>query len=114
MKTSLAITLILTASFLRAEPAPIVRCKDAVRQNLLLTHPRPEYPREAREKHITGAGLFILRLDYETGHLREIHFATGTGSPILDAAVIQSLGQWQAKPRSLRKMSVPIAFWMSR
>ncbi len=85
-------------------------CADAVRQNLLLNYPRPDYPRDPLRRRATGAGVFLLRFDYESGRLREIRVGISTGSPTLDAASIQSLKQWQAKPRSLHIITVPIAF----
>ena len=82
-----------------------------MRRNLLLSHPRPEYPYEARRKRIRGSGVFLLRFDYETGHVRQIHIVHSTGSPILDEAAVTVLKQWIAKPRSIHLMDVPITFW---
>jgi TonB family protein len=110
MKRYLIASMVIAATLLRADPPPIMRGEDAERQNLLSAHPRPDYPSEARRKRIGGSGVFLLRFDYETGHLREVHVATSTGSPMLDAAVITTLKKWQAKPRSLHTISVPITF----
>lgn len=35
-----------------------MHAEDAIRQNLLISHPPPEYPYEARQKFITGTGVF--------------------------------------------------------
>jgi TonB family protein len=85
-----------------------------LRQNLLLKHPPPEYPYEARSRGIMGSGIFLLRFDYETGHLRQVHVAKSMGSAILDQAAIAALKQWQAKPRSVYVTDVPITMSMSR
>jgi TonB family protein len=113
MKRCLALVLFFTATYSRAGSPPIMRGEDALRQNLLLTHPRPEYPYVARRERFTGRGVFDLKFDYDTGRLREIHIATSTGHLILDSSVITTLKQWQAKPHSLRTIRVPIMFVIS-
>ena len=113
MKRCLALLLLFAATYSRAGSPPIMRGEDALRQHLLLTHPRPEYPFDARLKRLTGRGLFELKFDYDTGRLREVHIATSTGNLILDSSVITTLKQWQAKPHSLRTISVPVTFLIS-
>jgi TonB family protein len=110
MQRCLAILLLFAATYSRAGSPPVMRGEDALRQNLLLAHPTPEYPLGARLKRLTGRGVFELRFDYETGRLREIHIATSTGHLILDRSVINTLKEWQAKPHSLRTIRVPITF----
>lgn len=113
MKRCLALLLLFAATYSRAGSPPIMRGEDALRQNLLLNHPRPEYPLEARLHRFTGRGMFDLKFDYDTGRLREIHIATSTGHWTLDRSVIATLKDWQAKPHSLRTISVPITFLIS-
>ena len=111
MKRCLAVILVFAATYSRAEVPPIMMGGDALRQTLL-THPRPDYPYEARLKHITGSGVFDLTFDYDTGRLREIHITTSTGHWILDKAAIAMFKDWQAKPHTVRKIRVPITFAM--
>ncbi len=93
-----------------AATSDTITLKEAVRDHLLLFHPRPDYPDEARRRGIVGMADFELTFDYETGHLREVHLAKSSGSPLLDAAAIAALKQWKAKPRSIHRLLVPLGF----
>ena len=110
MTRYLLIMLILATTSVHADTPPIMLAEDAIAQHRLFYYPRPEYPYEARRRSITGSGVFDLRFDYDTGHLREVHVASGTGSPLLDSAAIGALKRWQAKPRMVRKIRVPVTF----
>lgn len=110
MKRWLVFMLSLAIGSAEAGAPPTMRAEDAIAQHRLFYHPIPQYPYEARRSLITGSGLFELRFDYETGHLREVHVARGTGSAFLDSAAIGTLKRWQAKPRSVRKLMVPVTF----
>jgi TonB family protein len=107
------VILLCAASCLYADISQLVHGGDALQQNLLLKHPTPEYPYEARSRGIRGSGIFLLRFDFETGHLRQVHVAKSMGNRILDQAAIAALKQWRAKPRSLHIIDVPITMWMS-
>jgi hypothetical protein len=85
---------------------------EAVQKRLLLVAAKPKWPDEASHgaRYRTSTGLFELKFDYETGHLREIHVVRSTGNRILDAHTIGSFRVWQAKPRSIHNLLVPVAF----
>ena len=87
-----------------------MQIEDALNKHLLLYAIRPEYPYEMRHRGVTGKGDFLLRFNYDTGHLEEIHIAKSTGSPMLDKYTINSLKHWKAKPRSIHRLLVPIDF----
>ena len=97
--------------------------EDALRQHLLLVAVAPDYPLEYewRPAHgnvvgsgaPSGKGVFDLRFDYETGHLREIHVVESTLSRKLDAHVIGALKLWKAKPRSIHLLRVGFDFRLS-
>jgi TonB family protein len=88
--------------------------EEALNKHLLIYAVRPDYPYEMRHRGVSGQGIFELRFDYETGHLREIHITKSTGSPILDRHAIGSLKFWKAKPHSIEMLSVPVTFKASR
>src|SRR5438552_7141417 len=92
-----------------SDPKPML-VKEALQRHLLLYAIRPEYPFDKWHHVVTGTGIFELRFDYETGHLREIHIVKSTGSPMLDRATIDSLKHWKAKPRALNAVLVPVEF----
>jgi|GEM_PF-5917070 len=110
MKRYLALMLILVAASAKAATPPVMLAEEAIAQHRLLYHPVPEYPYKARRNSITGSGIFELSFDYETGHLREVHVVRGTGSAFLDSAALGTLKRWQAKPRSVNKVTVPVTF----
>ncbi len=112
MKTLLNIavaTLCVTLSVVHA--AEPTTGEEALRQNLLVRHPVPQYPYEALRLKLTGSGLYQLKFDYDTGRLREVHVVRPCGKPVLDEASIAALKLWQAKPKSLHTILQPVTFW---
>jgi TonB family protein len=86
-----------------------------VDQQSLLVAPTPSYPaysetRNPGERNRTWNGLFELKFDYESGHLREVHVVKSTGDRAMDAHAIGTLKLWQAKPRKLHNILVPVRF----
>jgi TonB family protein len=63
--------------------------------------PHPEYPLEARARHFTGNGKFLLRIRVRTGLVSHIEIVQSTGHAILDQAVVHALKQWRFKPGAL-------------
>jgi TonB family protein len=58
----------------------------------------PEYPSSARTQHITGSGIFVLRVQIKTGVVKEVVVARSTGNGLLDSAATTALGKWRFKP----------------
>ncbi len=90
---------------------------EALRKDLLLVAVRPEFPRSyagnwggAKWHHGPYKGIFELRFDYETGHLREIHVVQTIGDAKFDGRAIGALKLWKAKPRSIHTLVVPVTF----
>ena len=98
-----------------AETTPeVMTGAEAAQRGLLIKVVRPEFPYEARGRHKGGSGVFELRFDYETGHLREIHVVRALPDPILQKAAIDALKQWQAKPRSIHVLRFAVTFLKTR
>jgi len=112
-KLFLLLLIMSSALTLAANAAEIMTAAEALKKHLLLKRVPPEYPYEARARHIQGSGVFDLRFDYETGHLREVHIVNALPNPLLQKAAIDALKQWQAKPRSIRVLRMPVTFVMS-
>jgi TonB family protein len=72
----------------------------------LLYSPQPDYPLAARSRHISGAGLFQLRVRVRTGRVLDVQIVRSTGYSILDVAAIQALIKWRFKPSALPPLSV--------
>lgn len=114
MKPVLAIITTFILSLGAVKAAEPTTGEEAIRRNLLVRHPAPEYPYEARRVRISGSGVYQLKFDYETGRLREIHIVRATGQRVLDDAVISALKLWQAQPKSLHTIRLPVTFWVGR
>jgi TonB family protein len=74
--------------------------------------PRPLYPPEVRDRHITGSGLFRLTLDLSTGSVAKVAVIKSAGHPILDDSAIQAFRQWRWKPGRWKEIDIPITFTM--
>ena len=70
--------------------------------------PRPEYPRAARAKRITGTGLIRLRVHISSGTVTRAEIERSTGNTLLDQSGLSTLRKWRFKPRALRER---IAKW---
>ena len=69
--------------------------------------PRPEYPLAARQRHITGAGIFRLEVQLRTGAVTAVQVYRSTGHAILDAAATDTLRRWRFKPEVIRAYRDP-------
>ncbi len=86
----------------------------AVTRPIAIYAPRPEYPYEARTRHITGAGVAVMTIDPSSGAVTDAAMAQSTGPPILDNAVVSALRRWRFKPGSYdRHLKVPITYTMT-
>jgi TonB family protein len=70
----------------------------------------PEYPYEARSRHIQGNGLFRLSLDLNTGSVSKVTAIRSTGSPILDNSAVAAFHRWRWKPGRWKEIDFPITF----
>jgi protein TonB len=75
---------------------------------------KPDYPQEARHRHITGSGIVVLNVDRASGRVTSVTMAQSTGHKILDDAAIHTFSQWRFKPGvvSEGKVKIPINFRM--
>ncbi len=60
------------------------------------------------------SGLYELKFDYDTGHLREVHVVQSTANDMLDRRAIAAFKLWKAKPHSVHILRVPVTFMMTR
>jgi TonB family protein len=80
--------------------SPVVRTSGYA-QRWVMRSPTPQYPVAAREHHITGAGIFVVRVQIKTGRVKEVIVARSTGHAILDNAATKTLREWRFKPDTL-------------
>jgi TonB family protein len=68
--------------------------------------PKPDYPLEARALHLTGSGIFVIRVHVKTGRVAEVRVARSTGHAMLDSAGVRAFSQWRFKPGALQPIGV--------
>jgi periplasmic protein TonB len=79
-----------------------------------ISHPTPEYPIQARRRHLTGTGIYELRVE-DSGEVSSVTVLSSAGYPILDDAAIEGLKRWRFRPHTtLVRAKVPITFSMPR
>lgn len=80
---------------------------------LALYAPKPQYPYEARSRHVTGSGVIVCSVDSGSGNVSSCSVSSSTGSPILDNAATSAFRQWRFRPGTLSKVNIPITFTMT-
>ena len=80
---------------------------------LALYAPRPQYPYEARSRHVTGSGVIVATVDAASGNVTSATVSQSTGSPILDNAATSAFRQWRFRPGTVSKVNIPITFTMT-
>jgi TonB family protein len=106
MKT-LAICLAMSlAMFTTAMPGTPVR----LNPEWLTYCPKPQYPYEARSRHIQGSGIFVLHVHGDI--VTKVDIYRSTGSPILDNTAVSEMKRWQFKPNTPVLVVVPITYTM--
>ena len=91
-------------------------CADAPTLNaeqlkqVVLFAPKPRYPSRAWREYKTGAGVFLLNVNPETGLVASIKIEKTTGLWSLDVSCLKTLIKWRFKPHTLTKVHVPVRF----
>src|SRR5436309_12135727 len=75
--------------------------------------PRPQYPYEARSRHVTGSGTCVVDVEPGSGNVTSAFMTQSIGSPILDNAATSAFRQWRFKPGTVSKVQIPITFTMT-
>ena len=82
-----------------------VRVSSGVSQGLLIGKVAPEYPEDAREKHIQGTVILQARIDKE-GNVVGLDLISG--HPMLAPAAIEAVRQWKYRPYLLNGTPVEV------
>src|SRR5207245_11306132 len=69
----------------------------------VLTAPRPDYPYEARSRHITGSGIAVITVDPNSGLAVAAVMEQSIGNPILDNSTVSAVRRWRFKPATPRR-----------
>jgi TonB family protein len=78
-------------------------------RDTFLVTPKPDYPIELRRLHLSGRGLYRLRID-ERREVSGIWVLQKTGIPPLDVEVLKALVRWRARPGPKREVDIPVRF----
>jgi TonB family protein len=78
-----------------------------------ISAPKPDYPYEARSRHITGSGVCVVTVDIASGNVTDATMAQSIGSPILDNSAVSAFRRWRFKPGTVSKVRIPITFTMT-
>ena len=84
--------------------------EEAERSGIVISHPKPDYPPDARLHHLAGRGLFHITVSYETGEVTSVAVESSTGHEILDDAAAQALKRWKFRRHTIIGLKVPITF----
>lgn len=80
---------------------------------LAISAPRPEYPYEARSRHVTGSGVCVVTVDSGSGSVSDATMAVSIGSPLLDNSAVSAFRRWKFKPGTVSRVKIPITFTMT-
>ena len=83
-----------------------VRVSPGVLQGLLVDHPTPVYPPDAKGNHIQGKVVLALTID-KTGATRDIRVLTSPDQALTDSAVA-AVGRWHYRPYQLNGSPVEV------
>jgi TonB family protein len=72
-----------------------VRVSEGVAKALLIKKVEPEYPQEARDKHIEGTVVLQMQIS-EAGDVKDARLISG--HPLLAPPAIEAVKQWKYKP----------------
>jgi TonB family protein len=70
----------------------------------------PKYPREARDRGLTGRGVAEVKVDPRTGYVTASWMLKSTGRQILDNAAVEAFRKWRFRPRTVTAVEVPVQF----
>lgn len=76
--------------------------------------PKPDYPFEARVKHLTGSGIIMLDVDVASGRVTNARMLQSIGHKILDDAALNAFRKWRFQPGKVApQVKVPIRYSMN-
>ena len=79
-------------------------------KQVVLFAPKPYFPNRARREYKTGAGVFLLNVNPETGLVASIKIEKTTGLWSFDVSCLKTFMKWRFKPHTLTKARVPVRF----
>jgi len=87
-----------------------VRVSAKVAEAIVAKKVQPQYPLEARVKHIQGTVILKVEISKE-GDVTDLSVVTG--HPSLATAAIEAVKQWKYKPYLLNGQAIAVETWVS-
>jgi TonB family protein len=87
-------------------PAGVLRVGGSVRPPIKVRHVSPAYPKLARESNVSGVVVFDTVVD-ENGNVVSAQVVRSV--PMLDAAALEAVRQWQYVPTLVNGVATPVA-----
>jgi TonB family protein len=103
---AVAAIALLSAASSFAEPTPAMLSGAKV---FAIYAPRPQIPAEARARHLSGAGVFVVYVRPD-GTVSRAEMLQSTGQPILDRVSIDAFSKWRFRPTTIKKVKIPIRY----
>jgi len=76
--------------------------------------PKPEYPAEARTRHLTGSGVIMLDVDVPSGRVTNAGMLQSMGHKILDDAALDAFRKWRFQPgKAAPNVKIPIRYTLT-
>lgn len=79
----------------------------------VLSAPRPDYPYEARSRHITGSGVAVISVDPNSGSAIDAMMEQSIGNPVLDNSTVSAFRRSRFKPGTPPRVRIPITFMLT-
>src|ERR1700730_16770386 len=111
-----AVLLAATSQGSAADPSAkaLIGIRRVTMEQMWIAAPQPEYPGEALKKHLTGRGVFSLKIRPQTCTVTSVSVVQSTGHKILDDAAIKALSRWRGRSNDLMRRTdhvhVPVTF----
>src|SRR5206468_11956872 len=77
---------------------------------LVVSAPRPDYPCEARSRHVIGSSVAVISVDPNSGLAVDAMMEQSIGNPILDNSTVSAFRRWRFKPGTPARVRIPITF----
>jgi TonB family protein len=95
----------------RAEPESTPRPSGVARN---LDGPKPIFPPEAAQLHLSGTGKYLLQFDQNTGRVIDVTVTQSAGSPLLDDSAVVAFRQWHEDPRCAKEVTMTMNFGVTQ
>ena len=78
-----------------------------------LSAPCPEYPYEARMRHVTGSGIAVVTVNSSNGLVIDARMERSTGNAILDRSAVSAFKRWRFRTGTPSQVRIPVTFTLS-